>query len=120
MSHFNYYLNARRFSKSRPEWRVLKACWKGYKIAKAQNDIEKMRYYAEGIRKVKIELGLGEEVFPNLDMWEMETTDEVESNSGTNEDESPAQRAWREKMQDRSTAQRRWQERTEESSGVKY
>ena len=33
-------------------------CWKGFKIAKNQDDVKKMRYYAEGIRKSQKELGL--------------------------------------------------------------
>jgi hypothetical protein len=47
-------------------WAVLSKCWKGYKIANGQNDVEKMRYYAEGIRKAQQELGLGVDSFPNL------------------------------------------------------
>src|SRR2546430_4658109 len=84
MSHFNYYSTARQYTKRRPEWERLKKCWKGYKIAKAQNDVQKLRYYAEGIRKAKIELGLGVEMFPNLDLWEIEDDDtkQITSESG--------------------------------------
>jgi hypothetical protein len=46
-------------------WAVLHKCWKGYKIAKAQNDEKKMRYYAEGIRKGQKELGLEVDVAVN-------------------------------------------------------
>jgi hypothetical protein len=47
-------------------WAVLHKCWKGYKIAKAQDDEKKMRYYAEGIRKAQKEIGLEVDSFPNL------------------------------------------------------
>jgi hypothetical protein len=47
-------------------WRVLQKCLLGYKIAKAQDDEKKMRYYAEGIRKAQLELGLGVDSFPTL------------------------------------------------------
>jgi hypothetical protein len=47
-------------------WKVLEKCWLGYKIAKGQHDEEKMRYYAQGIRKAQKELGLHVESFPNL------------------------------------------------------
>jgi hypothetical protein len=30
-------------------WGILQKCWKGYKIAKGQDGLKKMRYYAEGI-----------------------------------------------------------------------
>jgi hypothetical protein len=47
-------------------WAVLQKCWKGYKIAKGQDDLKKMKYYAEGIRKAQKEIGLGVDSFPNL------------------------------------------------------
>jgi hypothetical protein len=47
-------------------WRILQKCLLGYKIAKAQDDEKKMRYYAEGIRKAQLELGLGVDSFPTL------------------------------------------------------
>jgi hypothetical protein len=113
MSHFNYYSTGRRYTKRRPEWERLKKCWRGYKIAKAQGDVEKMKYYAEGIRKAKIKLGLGLEMFPNLDIWEME--EEYDIKQTTNEAdigyESLAQRIWREKMQDPTPALRGWEEK---------
>jgi len=55
MPHFDYYST----TKNRPEWGVLEKCWRGYKIAKAQDNIEEMKWYAEGIRKAKKKLGLG-------------------------------------------------------------
>ena len=47
-------------------WGALRKAWKGYKIAKAQNDVEKMRLYAERIRKLQKELGLEQSKFPHL------------------------------------------------------
>jgi len=46
-------------------WTVLHKCWKGFKIAKDQDDVKKMRYYAEGIRKGQKELGLEVDVAVN-------------------------------------------------------
>jgi len=47
-------------------WGALKKAWKGYKIAKAQNDREKMLEYAKRIRKLQKELGLEVSKFPHL------------------------------------------------------
>jgi hypothetical protein len=38
-------------------WAVLRKCWKGFKIAKGQDDFKSMRYYAEGIRRARKSLG---------------------------------------------------------------
>jgi hypothetical protein len=50
-------------------WTVLHKCWKGFKITKDQDDVKKMRYYAEGIRKSQNELGLEVASFPNLGLY---------------------------------------------------
>jgi hypothetical protein len=50
-------------------WRVLQKCWLGYKIAKAQNEVKSMKYYAKGIRKAQKELGLRVDSFPNLGLY---------------------------------------------------
>ena len=82
-------------------WSVLQKCWKGYKIAKGQDDVKKMKYYAEGIRKTQKELGLEVESFPNLGLY---GTHEDGSDSANIEEEaphdyeSPAQRRWRERI----------------------
>jgi hypothetical protein len=47
-------------------WGALKKAWKAYKIAKAQNDKEKMKLYAERIRTLQKELGLEPAKFPDL------------------------------------------------------
>jgi hypothetical protein len=44
----------------------LRKCWKGYKIAKSQEDEEKMIHYAEGIQKFQCELGIDIEDFSHL------------------------------------------------------
>ncbi len=47
-------------------WGALKKAWKAYKIAKAQNDKEKMLEYAKRIRTLQEELGLPKAKFPHL------------------------------------------------------
>jgi hypothetical protein len=83
-------------------WRVLQRCWLGYKIAKGQDDVRKLRYYAEGIRKAQKELGLKIESFPNLRLYGTHEdgghqlmTDDIEEEPPHNY-ESQAQRKWRE------------------------
>ena len=51
-------------------WGMLQKCWRGYKIAKAQDDFEKMEYYAEGIRRAQKELHLPVDSFPDLGIWD--------------------------------------------------
>jgi len=58
-------------------WGILDKCWLGYKIAKSQDDLERMEYYALGIRKAQKELGLQVEIFPNLDMRDDDTKELV-------------------------------------------
>jgi hypothetical protein len=50
-------------------WGILHKCWKGYKIAKGQDDLKKMKDYAQGIRKAQKELGLEVDSFPNLRLY---------------------------------------------------
>jgi len=47
-------------------WGALRKCWKAYKIAKAQNDKEKMLEYAKRIRALQEELGVEKSKFPDL------------------------------------------------------
>ena len=47
-------------------WGALKKAWKGYKIAKVQNDKEKMKEYAGRIRTLQGELGVAQAKFPDL------------------------------------------------------
>jgi hypothetical protein len=47
-------------------WGALIKCWKGFEIAKSQEDEEKMIYYGEGIQKFQCELGLDVEDFFHL------------------------------------------------------
>lgn len=47
-------------------WGALKKAWKGYKIAKAQNDKTKMLEYAKRIRSLQKDLGLPQSSFPHL------------------------------------------------------
>ena len=47
-------------------WGALKKAWRGYKVAKVQNNRDDMKKYAERIRSLQSELGLVEEKFPEL------------------------------------------------------
>lgn len=47
-------------------WGALRKAWKGYRIAKAQEDRPKMLEYANKIRKLQKELGQQVASFPNL------------------------------------------------------
>ena len=47
-------------------WGALKKCWKGYKIAKAQNDRQSMLEYAKRIRRLQYELNIQQSQFPEL------------------------------------------------------
>jgi len=47
-------------------WNALKAAWKGYKIAKAKGEKDKMIEYARRIRKLQSELKLPLSKFPQL------------------------------------------------------
>ncbi len=47
-------------------WGALKKAWRGYKVAKVQNNAEDMKKYAERIRTLQGELGLVKAKFPEL------------------------------------------------------
>lgn len=47
-------------------WGALRKAWKGYRIAKTQNDREKMIEYAKKIRKLQTELGVSVADFEHL------------------------------------------------------
>jgi hypothetical protein len=47
-------------------WGALRKAWKGYRIAKVQNDNAKMTEYATKIRKIQEELGISTASFPHL------------------------------------------------------
>jgi hypothetical protein len=47
-------------------WGALRKAWKGYRIAKVQNDDTKMTEYANKIRKIQGELNIAISSFPNL------------------------------------------------------
>jgi len=47
-------------------WGALKKAWKAYKIAKVQNDISKMKEYAQRIQTLQKELGLKQVQFDVL------------------------------------------------------
>lgn len=55
----------RQFTKGQ-SWGALRKLWRGYKVAKVQNDEAKMKEYAEKIRKVQGELGIAVATFPHL------------------------------------------------------
>lgn len=47
-------------------WGALRKAWKGYRIAKVQNDDTRMTEYATKIRKIQGELNIAISSFPNL------------------------------------------------------
>jgi hypothetical protein len=47
-------------------WGALKKAWRGYKVAKIQNDQPRMKEYATRIRTLQSELGLVQAKFPEL------------------------------------------------------
>jgi hypothetical protein len=47
-------------------WGALKKAWRGYKVAKVQNNSADMKKYAERIRTLQGELGLIQAKFPEL------------------------------------------------------
>jgi CHAD domain-containing protein len=47
-------------------WGALRKAWKGYRIAKVQDDNTKMTEYATKIRKIQEELGVSRASFPHL------------------------------------------------------
>jgi hypothetical protein len=47
-------------------WGALRKAWKGYRIAKVQNDSARMREYATRIRTLQSQLGVPQTSFPEL------------------------------------------------------
>jgi len=47
-------------------WGALRKAWKGYRIAKVQNDTERMKEYATRIRTLQGQLGVPLATFPNV------------------------------------------------------
>jgi hypothetical protein len=47
-------------------WGALKKAWKGYKIAKVQQDRARMTEYAKKIRTLQNELGIKQSSFPEV------------------------------------------------------
>jgi hypothetical protein len=47
-------------------WGALRKAWKGYRIAKVQNDDTKMTEYANKIRKIQGELNIAVSSFHNM------------------------------------------------------
>jgi hypothetical protein len=47
-------------------WGALRKAWKAYKIAKVQNDSEKLKEYAGRIRTLQTQLGVPQTSFPNV------------------------------------------------------
>ncbi|HUI85700.1 MAG TPA: hypothetical protein VLY21_00900 [Nitrososphaerales archaeon] len=48
-------------------WGALRKAWKGYRIAKVQNDGARMREYATRIKTLQGQLGVPQASFPNLE-----------------------------------------------------
>jgi hypothetical protein len=59
-------------------WGALNKCWKGFKIAKSEWDMEKMFYYAKGIRRLQRELKTSVSEFPQFGLIGLITTAEEE------------------------------------------
>jgi hypothetical protein len=49
-------------------WGALKKAWRAYKIAKVQNDKQKMTEYATRIRTLQRDLGVTQAKFPELNL----------------------------------------------------
>ncbi|MGB6672807.1 MAG: hypothetical protein WBE34_10265 [Candidatus Nitrosopolaris sp.] len=63
-------------------WGALDKCWTGYKIAKAECDAKKLKYYAKGIRKFQRELKKPVLDFPQLGLiGELTNEEERDSNN---------------------------------------
>jgi len=48
-------------------WGALRKAWKGYRIAKVQNDGVRMKEYATRIKTLQGQLGVPQASFPNLE-----------------------------------------------------
>jgi hypothetical protein len=49
-------------------WGALKKAWRGYRIAKVQNDKARMVEYAKKIKTLQSELGVKQATFPELNL----------------------------------------------------
>jgi hypothetical protein len=49
-------------------WGALRKAWKGYRIAKVQKDLTRMKEYATRIRTLQTQLGVPLAKFPDLDL----------------------------------------------------
>ena len=49
-------------------WGALRKAWRGYKIAKVQDDKTKMTEYATKIRTLQNDLGVKQSIFPELNL----------------------------------------------------
>lgn len=49
-------------------WGALKKAWRGYRIAKVQNDKARMVEYAKKIKTLQGELGIKQAAFPDLNL----------------------------------------------------
>ena len=47
-------------------WGALRKAWKGYRIAKVQGDIARMREYATRIKTLQGQLGVPQASYPNI------------------------------------------------------
>lgn len=88
-------------------WVVLQKSWKGFKIAKGQDDVKRMKYCADGIRKAQKELGLKVDSFglyasdvPLVQGSEMDSEKAHKTEYDYSACESEAQRIWRERMEE--------------------
>lgn len=55
-------------------WGALRKAWKGYKIAKVENDTAKIKEYAERIRTLQSQLKVPQTTFPSLGLDKSEPT----------------------------------------------
>jgi hypothetical protein len=65
-------------------WGALRKCWKGYRIAKSQGDINKMRYYAKGVQKFE-ELRIDLTQFPQLGIYSIDVSHEEQNDKDMNQ-----------------------------------
>jgi hypothetical protein len=50
-------------------WGALKRCWRGYHIARKDDDYDRIELYARRIRKLQYELGIAVSEFPDIDLF---------------------------------------------------
>lgn len=56
-------------------WGALRRCWRGFRIAKKDDDYERMMLYGSRIRKLQYELDIGIAEFPDLGLLGTEPED---------------------------------------------